>query len=70
MTDHLDDGAEAGEFLEKFLTELARGPLGAALLDLAAGRSRIVVKQHATKSGWVIETEKIEPPTVGDLDRF
>lgn len=67
-TEHGDkvyfEGSDEGLLLlERFLTELARGPLGAALLELAAGRSQIVVKQHASKSGWVIRAEAI-----GDRD--
>ena len=64
------------EISEKFalslITALAQGPIGQALLDLAEGRRRIVLRQHRTREGWIVETEAVEPPakTTGEMDRF
>lgn len=56
-----DDNAEAPDaYVLKLLTTIADGPVGALLLDMAEGRRRIVIKQHLTGSGWVVETELVE----------
>jgi hypothetical protein len=60
MDDQEIDNDLGGVFLEKFLAELARGPVGAALLDLASGKRRIRVAQHPTRAGWVVTTEEVE----------
>lgn len=57
MSDHPPEVTDA--FVEKLLHTIAEGPIGAALLALAAGESRVVVKQNRSGEGWVVEVEPI-----------
>lgn len=63
-TEHGDRVRFDSEVSERFalalLTVLAEGPIGDLLIELAAGRRRIVVKEHRSRAGWVVETEAVE----------
>ena len=59
--DQLSQDGEIGDFLVQFVLALSTGPVGLTLLQLAAGERQIVVKQHPSKSGWVIRTEPTSP---------
>lgn len=68
--DETDAGQEVTEaFIQRLLTTIAEGPVGTALLALVEGRRRIVVKQHLTGAGWVVETEEIPAKSVAPDER-
>lgn len=54
-------------YVASLLTELAQGPIGAALVELAGGRAQIVVKENQAGAGWVVRVEAI-PPAEPKLD--
>lgn len=58
MNDHPPEVTDA--FVEKLLRTIAEGPVGAMLQALAAGESRVVVKQNRSGEGWVIEVEPVK----------
>lgn len=66
MTQHPFDEEVTDRFALALLTALAQGPIGEALLEVANGTRRVVVKQHATLSGWVIETEAVLRSSEGE----
>lgn len=45
------------EFLQRLLAEICRGPIGEAMMAVAKGERQVVIKQHPSKSGWVVSTE-------------
>lgn len=55
-----DDTPEVTEaFVLKLLNTIAAGPVGAALQALAAGESRLLIKQNRDGEGWVLEVQKV-----------
>ena len=50
----------ADAFVRALSLALAQGPHAQDILAVARGTSRIVVKQHPDKSGWVIGTEPVD----------
>jgi hypothetical protein len=43
------------------VTAFANGPHAQTILDVAAGKRRLRLVQHPSLSGWVIDTEAVEP---------
>lgn len=49
------------EFLQRLLAEICCGPIGAAMMAVAKGERQVVIKQHPSRSGWVVSTEAVTP---------
>lgn len=52
-------------YVASLLTELAQGPIGAALVELAGGRAQIVVRENMAGAGWIVRVEAIAETTGG-----
>lgn len=64
MTKLTDDTARERfqAFVGGLADALVAGPFAEIIQDLAAGRRILRIVQHPDKSGWVLSTERVEPP--------
>lgn len=49
--------------IRKLLNAIATGPIGEALLGVAAGTHEVVVKQQVDRAGWVVRVEPVSSQT-------